>query len=308
MGFTNPYDYLPTDVSAVVSIPSKNHYSKFAVTFPSAADRDGKYPMGHVTGVYYLPKRSSKVPLVIFVHGIGDTSTVPCHALARSLIKVGIASFVIYLPIHSRRLPETMRDFHALSIDEWLELYRVSVINIRQVLDWAQHRPEIDSSRLGIAGISFGGYVAGIALGVDERLKAGALLLSCGNQEKLGYTRSTKQIPRYNVTETTYKEGQHQYLDYVERVSSLGFENVIPPKSSYPFDPYTFCSTIKTKPVFLANALWDEYFPRKAAKEFWQACGRPNQLWLPSGHATAWLFYPMIRSRVVKFFRQVFLK
>lgn len=305
MPFRNPYDYVPTEQCAVIPI-SRISYSKFAVSFPSAV-KEGLSPADDVTGVYYQPKSAAKSPLVVLVHGIGDTSTVPCHALARALVRCGIAAFVIYLPIHSRRLPEDMKDrFYDLSLDEWFELYRVSVINIRQALDWAESRPEIDVSRIGITGVSFGGYVAGIALGLEKRIKAGAILLACGNQEKLGWTRSTKRIRRYDVSEEVYKAGQKQYMAYVEDVSACGFENVVPSKTSYPFDPYTFCSAIKNKPLLLTNALWDEYFPREAAKEFCRACGNPDQFWLPSGHATAWFFYPLIRNKVLKLFRHAF--
>jgi hypothetical protein len=308
MVFKNPYDYQPADRYLVIPVNSHRHYRKFTVSFPSAVDRDGPSPMGDVTGVFYQPKGKAKSPLVILVHGVGDTSTIPCHALGRSLVQVGIAAFVMYLPIHSRRLPADMKDrFFHLSVQEWLELYRVSVINIRQVLDWAQSRPEIDARYLGVVGISFGAYVSAIALGVDPRLKAGAILLTSGNQEKVGWTRTTHRIPRYDISEAAFREGQSRYLAYVNDVSTRGFENVDLPQSSYALDPYTFCSTIKTKQVFMTNALWDEYFPREAAKEFWQACGRPKQQWLPSGHATAWLFYPLIRQRVVKFFRRSFL-
>jgi hypothetical protein len=308
MGFSSPYDYKPKTHSSSILLKSHRKYSTLAVSFLSS-DGNAEPSMGNVIGICYLPKSSSKLPFVIMVHGIGDSSTIPCHALAKALIPHGIGSFVIYLPIHSRRLPKAMKDrFYQLSLEEWFELYRISVINIRQVVDWAETRPEIDISRIGIAGVSFGGYVSGIALGLDKRLKSGAMLVACGNQEKVGYTRSTKRIPRWNVTEEVYREAQRSYLAYVNEVSARGFENVQPLKSSYFFDPYTFSPRIKEKPVFLANALWDEYFPREAAKDFWQACGRPEQLWLPSGHATAWLFYPLIRNKVLKLFKQAFSK
>ena len=306
MDFTNPYSYLRPRRQKTIGIENRRRFLKFVVSFPSA-DENGS-SMGNVSGVCYLPKTASKSPLVILVHGIGDSSTIPCHALARSLVRSGIAGFVIYLPIHSRRLPPTMQNrLYNLSIEEWLELYRVSVINIRQALDWAETRPEIDNSRMGVAGISFGGYVSGIALGMDDRFKSGAMLLACGNQERLGYTRSTKRIPKWNVSEKEYLEAQKAYLAYVNDVSTRGFENVDPPKSSYYFDPYTFSSRIKEKPVFLTNALWDEYFPRLAAKDFWENCGRPAHLWLPTGHATAWLFYPIIRTKVLNFFKRTLL-
>ncbi|APV44931.1 hypothetical protein Dform_01610 [Dehalogenimonas formicexedens] len=305
MGITDPYVYERVSRCSEVPIQSPPGFSKLAVAFPSAAGNGS--PMGDVTGVCYLPKSPGRSPLVVLVHGVGDSSTVPCHGLARSLVRAGIASFVIYLPIHSRRLPAGMKErFYQLTIEEWFELYRVSVINIRQALDWAETRADIDSSRMGVAGISFGGYVTGIALGVDDRLKSGAMLLACGNLEKVGFTRSTRRIPRWDVSREFYRASQKSYLDYIDEVDKLGLEQVVPPKSSYSFDPYTFASKIRRKRVFLTNALWDEYFPREAAGEFLEACGCPPHLWLPSGHATAWLFYPLIAKNVLKLFKGSF--
>ena len=44
-----------------------------------------------------------------------------------------------------------------LDADEWFESYRISVVDIRQVVDWAQTVREIDSERIAAVGISFGG-------------------------------------------------------------------------------------------------------------------------------------------------------
>ncbi len=307
MKVTNPYDYNPGKHCAVLPTGANGTYRKLAVNFPSAVTVQGSKP-ADVLGTCYLPQKVEKAPLVVLVHGVGDTSAVPCHALARALATIGIASFIIYLPIHSRRLPAEMKArFYRLSIEEWFELYRHSVINIRQAIDWVESRPEIDASRLGVAGISFGAYVSAIALGIDPRLKAGALLLTSGNLEKLSWTRSTRRFERYDVSAEVFNEGQRRYLAYVDEVSERGFDQVPRPLPGYAFDPYTFSATLGKKDVLLVNALWDEYFPREAAKEFGQACGGPRQVWLPAGHASAWLFYPVIRHHVVDLFRKSLL-
>ena len=307
MVFSNPYDYKPVERYTVLPAAGNPRYRKLAVSFPSACATESPR-MNDVSGVCYLPQKAVKPPLVVLAHGVGDTSATPCHLLAGALADNGIASFVLYMPVHSRRLPEEMKArFYRLSIQEWLDFYRVSVVNIRQVLDWAETRPELDADRMGVAGISFGGYVSAIALGVDSRLKSGAILLACGNQEKLAWTSTTRRFGKWDVSEEYYTEAQKNYLSYVDDVASRGFDNVPPLRPSYPFDPYTFSSTIKDKQVLMVNAKWDAYFPREAALDFWQACGRPKQVWLPAGHASAWLYYPIIRRHVVELFRESFM-
>ncbi|MEL7563009.1 prolyl oligopeptidase family serine peptidase [Dehalogenimonas sp. 4OHTPN] len=180
------------------------------------------------------------------------------------------------------------------------------MINIRQALDWAASRPELDPEHIGISGVSFGGYVAAIALGLDSRLKAGAILLSAGNLGKLAWSRSSRRYGKWDISEGVFKQEQAEYFKYVDTVTNQGFESVLPSHPAYLFDPYTFVAAIKTKPTLLVNALWDEYFPKEAAREFGEAAGCPEQLWLPTGHATAWLFYPIIRNRVVSLFRNSF--
>ncbi len=304
MAFSNPYAYAPVDRYTVLPAAENGRYRKLAVNFPSALA--ASFPdMADVCGACYLPQKAGKSPLVVLAHGIGDTSAVPCHLLAGALAGAGIASFVVYLPVHSRRLPADLKErFYRLTAQDWYDLYRVSVVNIRQALDWAETRPEIDADRLGVGGISFGGYVAAIALGVDPRLKAGAILLACGNQEKLAWTRRSRRFAKYDISEAVFKEHQEAYFAYVSEVAERGFENVAPPLPGYPFDPYTFGSAISDKQVLLMNARWDEYFPREAALEFWRACGRPKQVWLPAGHASAWFFYPIIRRHIVELFQR----
>lgn len=303
----NPYIYHGSGDFKLEPVNGAGAFKKFEVSFTSACPTDYSH-LDTVTGEYCLPDTDSKPPLVLLVHGVGDTSTIPCRLLSGALAKSGIASLTLTMPIHSRRLPAEMKkDFYQLSAQDWFNLYRISVINIRQALDWAESRRELDSRHMGIAGISFGGYVSAIALGVEQRLRAGALLFTGGNLEKLARTRSSRKYARYDVTEELYRKNQSRYMAYVAEVAARGFENVSPPQLGYLFDPYTFTPELKTKPLLMMNARWDEYFPRDAVTDFWQASGKPRQVWLPSGHASAWLFYPVIRRHVVELFRNTLL-
>ena len=42
------------------------------------------------------------------------------------------------------------------------------------------------------------------------------------------------------------------------------------------------------------------------ALDFWQACGQPAIIWIPATHATIWLWYPVIRRKIVAFLSSTF--
>ena len=103
------YDYKVTDTSfdvrLVAATSLRSHYE---VTFPTP--RLTSWQEGNtVYGDFFVPQTVKRVPLVILVHGFGDESIAPCLTIARLLIKQEIAAFVLYLPIHSRRLPAAMK-------------------------------------------------------------------------------------------------------------------------------------------------------------------------------------------------------
>jgi cephalosporin-C deacetylase-like acetyl esterase len=299
----NPYSYT-NGVSGVElrlrkDTPKLLHYE---IQLESALDTG--YPENSIVkGEYYQPKVEETVPLAILVHGMGDHSVIPCKILARSLLKQGIACFVPYLTIHSKRIP---KDLHAhmpyLNPEEWFQCYRISVVDIRQIVDWAYTRTELNNRQIALMGISFGGFVSAIAMGIDKRIKAGIFLVTGGNSNKMSWlNRASQYRKHYPRTEAEYLEIQSDYARYLEDVSEKGFENVVPNDQSYLTDPLTFAGNIKGRPILMINARWDKYIPRENVTELWLACGQPPIKWIPSGHTTMWLWYPGIRRSITTF-------
>ena len=133
----NPYHY-DSSIQEVKLCLKKDttrllHYS---VQFRSGLDT-GYSENSLVKGEYYLPKIKNRAPLAILVHGMGDYSIIPCRLLARSLLKHGIACFIPYLSLHSKRIPEAIRsNLPNLTPDQWFQIYQVSVVDILQFLDF----------------------------------------------------------------------------------------------------------------------------------------------------------------------------
>jgi len=304
----NPYSYSKDAFSPNMHLKqTTKKWQHYVVDLP-AADPTGCGENNTVWGQYFQPRGVDSAPLAILLHGVGDHSVVPCKVLARALVKKGIACFILYLVVHSSRMTEIVRKrFPALTPEEWFESYQTSVVEVRQVIDWAGNREEIDREKVAVIGISFGGFISAIAMGVDERIKAGVLIVTGGNGEKITRKNRLSTFKKgYGRTEAEYQQIQSAYMQYLAEVAEKGFENVMPSRASFLTDPMTFANLLRERPVLMINARWDEAIPREATLDFWRESGKPAIVWLPATHAAIWLWYPTIRRRITNFLGSAF--
>jgi cephalosporin-C deacetylase-like acetyl esterase len=191
--------------------------------------------------------------------------------------------------------------------EDWFEGYRASVIEVRQIIDWASSRPELDKERIAILGISLGGFVSEIAMGVDKRIKAGVFMIAGGNSEKITWiTRSEAIIKGHGCTEAECREVRSHYPQYLAETAEKGFGNVAPFKGCFLTDALTFAPYLRERPVLMLNALWDKTIPKEATLDFWEACHKPSIVWLPGTHITFWLWYPVIARKITSFLSSTF--
>jgi len=299
----NPYDYLRGEPNFNLGVEKANskwwRSSVKFVTAGPASHAEGRIARGE----YFQPLRANNIPLAIILHGLGDHSVIPCKLLARSLVNRGIACLILYLVFHSSRMPEAVRkrapDFTS---EEWFEGYRVSVIEVRQVVDWARSRPEINHEQVAVMGISLGGFISAIAMGIDERLRAGVFITMGGNSEIITWKSKADTFRKsYICTEAECRQVHSYYPEYLTEVAERGFDDVAPFKQCFLTDAMTFAYRLRGRPILMLNALWDKYIPRQATLEFWEACGKPAIAWLLGGHTSIWSLYPLISKKVVRF-------
>ncbi len=299
----NPFSYPPVEPHFNLQLKGTNDkWLHYAVDFPIAKPTNHKE---HNTafGEYYQPSQGDNWPLAILVHGLGNRSTLPCSLLARDLTRRGIASFILYLVFHSCRMPEAIKcRLPNLTPEEWFEGYETSVIDVRQVVDWATGDGRINKEQIAVIGISLGGMISAISMGVDKRIHAGVITISGGNYESPAWLR--RAYP--NWTEAQYAEAQRAYMQYVANVAEKGFENVEPPKKTYLTDPMTFASYLRQRPLLMINATLDERIPRQGTLDLWEAAGKPEIKWLPGTHSSVWLLYPHIRREIINFLSATF--
>ncbi len=304
----NPYSYLDGESHFNLHLKETTPgWLCYAVDFPTA--HPTRYAENNtVRGEYFQPRNAENAPLAILIHGWGDYSVIPCKLLAKTLVKRGIACFILYLVFHSSRMPEVIKSrLPVLTAEEWLEGYQVSVIDVRQVVDWAESRAEINEEQIAVIGISLGGIISAIAMGIDKRIGAGVFVVTGGNSEKITFKSRRSDFRKlYNYSEAEYHQNQILYASYLAEVAEKGFENVEPPRKFFLTDPMTFGYLLRERPVLMVNALWDEAIPREAALDFWEACGKPALAWFPATHASIWLLYPLISRKIARFLSSTF--
>jgi dienelactone hydrolase len=160
-------------------------------------------PEVHSEGLYIVPKSlKGKAPLVIAMHGGGGSPEVALfhgganyHDMVRGGVKRG---YIVYAPQHLFRAdgyPDEIRR----QIDDRLRLVgtsitAVEIAKITYALDELSKRVEVDSSRIAMVGLSYGGYYAQVTPALDTRIKVSVSSCYFGVQE-FRYEKDELSIP-----------------------------------------------------------------------------------------------------------------
>jgi dienelactone hydrolase len=146
----------------------------------------------HAEGLYIVPRgRVGPVPLIVAQHGGAGSPELALfhgganyHDMIRGAVKRGYAVFAPQLLFSSPGLPKTNR----VDTDRRLRLVgtsvtAVEVTKIARSLDVLLRRPEIDATRVGMVGLSYGGFYTLVVTAIDPRIKVAVSAGYYGVQE-----------------------------------------------------------------------------------------------------------------------------
>lgn len=158
-------------------------------------------PEMEVYGLYLVPKHAKfPAPLVIAKHGGGGYPELAIfkgggnyHDMIRGAAKEG---YVVWAPLtlmHPFRdrdsgtpIPaEVRRDMDARFRALGTSLMGVETMRISRSLDVMLRRPEVDPKRVGMVGLSYGGYFTLYTMALDPRIKVGVASCSIRDREAM---------------------------------------------------------------------------------------------------------------------------
>jgi dipeptidyl aminopeptidase/acylaminoacyl peptidase len=121
-------------------------------------------------GMFHKPAVAGPRPAVLLLHGF-TSSRIESHRfyvhLARALAARGLAS----LRFDFRGSGDSEGEFQDMTVQGELD-------DAKAALDWLIGQPDIDSSRIGVTGVSLGGMVAALLAGRNPNLVRGLALLA----------------------------------------------------------------------------------------------------------------------------------
>jgi fermentation-respiration switch protein FrsA (DUF1100 family) len=132
-----------------------------------------------VPGLLLLPTARHRVPAALLLHGYSSRKERMAEVIGMSLLRRGIASLAIDLPLHGERNGEV----EVLSYRNPFELvqrWRLAIDESRLGLRFLAEHPAIDGTRLALVGYSLGSFL-GVTVAAQEPLVHAVVLAAGGD-------------------------------------------------------------------------------------------------------------------------------
>jgi dienelactone hydrolase len=258
-----------------------SRYELLFLEIPSVGDNAQEN--GLVTARYYRSSLEGPLPLVI-VLPIWGTYTYPPRKISTFIQRHSRGRAHVLHVQGERYLVDWQGLGEAPDEESFLEIWResverqrVTVIDARRLLDWAEQQPEINGSRVGLVGFSFAATVAGTLLSQDPRPAAAVLamggslqhhfLAHCSGPRLTAVREKVARDFGWNA------EDLERRLEPITRVMDAATGEVDPEKT------------------LIIEAARDDCMPEASRRELWESLGRPERLEMHYDHRKA--FYSL---------------
>lgn len=273
------YGYPRRPIEAKVeTIRERRRYTIKRVEFPSAVNVFGTE---NIKVDYYVQKGQGKFPTVL-VPPVGDGVDFLGRNFARHFASNGFNCALV----HNREV-----DLDEIESAEQVEDYlRQVVIDSRQVLDYLVQQDEVDGGKLGCLGISLGGIKATVVSAADERIKCTVIGLAGGSMADIALESKEKTVREYMAR--WFEMGVSPEALRIEMSDKIAT------------DPVALAEYVDARNVLMYIAAFDWIIPRECCDNLREAMGKPEAVYLCSGHFTSLLYLPYAERSSLSFFRK----
>ncbi len=216
---------------------------------------------------YYRPAGAGRAPAVL-VLDIMDGSMRVARLAAGRIASSGCHALIVQMPYYGPRRPADKRwlmdqvnEKPGLLVDAITQ----GVKDIRRAAAWLAVRPDVDPARIGICGISMGGFAAALTAGVDGRFPRVAILLAGGDLAAV-LTGSAREVRPFRDAVAKRGWSDQQLHDFLA-----------------PIDPLTYAARLRSANVLMLSARNDEIVPASAASALARAANA-TIVWYDATH------------------------
>ncbi len=275
------YSYPRRPIEAKVeTIRQKKRYVIERVEFPSALNI---YGTENIKIDYYVQRREGKFPTVVALPIAGGVDFC-VESFARHYASNGFNCAIM----HNRSVD--LEDIkNAKQAEDYL---RQTILDSRQVLDYLVAQEQVDADRLGCLGISLGGIKASLVCGVDERIKCMVIALAGGSMADIFLQSKEKAVREY----------MRHWVDKGASPKAIRIEL----SKKLVTDPLRLAEYTDARNTLMYIAAFDRVVPKECGKNLWRATGKPEVVYLFSGHFTSLLYLPYAERSSLAFFKRKF--
>lgn len=265
----------------ITNLGAHRRFTIERVVLSAAADTAGTNRLLELD--YYRPKGVERAPVIVVLPIIGGGYPAEKHFCAY-FAKHGMAAVLV----RRESLPKVIGQLSEIN-----DTLVHSAIDARQAIDWIETRAEIDAQRIGVFGISMGGIRASFLTPLEPRIRAAVIALAGGD---LPYIISHSNEPGLSRRRELFRK-THQ-------LSETAFEDQV--RQSITCEPLRVAASADRQRLLLVQALFDRAVPTRKGLELRRALGKPETIFLPTGHYTSLLFIPYIKPASLRFFHERF--
>lgn len=271
------YPHRPIDAK-VETLRDKKRYAIKRVEFASALNVFGTE---NIKVDYYVQKGRGKFPTVLALPIAGGVDFC-VESFARHYASNGFNCAVV----HNRPVElDTIES--AKQAEDYL---RQTVLDSRQVLDYLVAQEEVDVDKIGCLGLSLGGIKASVVSGVDERIKCTVVGLAGGSMADIFLESKEK----------TVRDCAKQWMELGVSPEALRIEL----EDKLVTDPLRLAKYVDARNTLMYIAMFDRIVPKECGKNLWRATGKPEVVYLFSGHFTSILYLPFVERNSLAFFKR----
>lgn len=255
------------------------------ITFPSPVET--AVPENNtVPAEYFQPAGAGPFPGVVVLHILGGDFPLS-QTVASTLARAKVAALFVKMPYYGeRRSPQSPRRMISRNPTETAAGMTQAVLDVRRAAAWLSSRPEVDTSRLGITGISLGGIMSALSAAGEPRFRKVAIYLGGGNLGDFLWKTENPEAEAFRQDWLKSGETRESFL-----------------KLLTPVDPVTHGRLLRNRDVLMVNAKNDEIIPPAATVALWESIDKkPELVWLDAGHISAAKFLPGELVRLQEFF------
>jgi dienelactone hydrolase len=212
---------------------------------------------GSVTGLVFDPAgRSSLRPGIVLMHGLPGTARVMA-SLGQLLAEHGAVAIAVDAPF-ARRGGQPVR-FSTEDRAEQIQLIK----DLQAAVDVLRAQPNVDDERIAYLGVSYGGAMGALFVGIERRIKAAVLVVGDGGL----------------VSHFTGPEDYNVMAGLSCAARAAWFQAMVP------IEPIRFVSQASPTPLLLQSGRFDPLVPAADAEELHRAASSPKTiLWYDAGH------------------------